>query len=349
MKAMLLKGPGRIEAAELPEPSCPLDGLILQVKACGLCGGDIRTFNHGNSIPGGTEIMGHEVTGMVVAVGANAVGDFKEGDRLALAADIRCDACYYCRQALPNLCLNLKILGKHVDGGFVEYMVLTDEILRRGIVHFLPAELDFVQGALSEPLSSVLSSHDFLGVGFGQTVVIIGAGPMGCLHAALARARGAFKVILAEKSRLRLALAEQVLARVGIDCFLNPDEVDLEAAVREMTGGLGADIVIVACPAPEVPGQAVRLVKRRGTVGVFGGFPRGRDRLEIDGNILHYGEIRLVGNFSYHPRYHRLSLETLAARVIDPDPFITVYPLTELAQAIGDANQGKVLKAVLVP
>lgn len=349
MKAMLLKGAGRIEPAELPEPSCPPDGLILQVKACGLCGGDIRAFNHGNPIPGGTEIMGHEVTGTVAAVGADAAGGFKEGERLALAADIRCDACYYCRQGLPNLCHNLKILGKHVAGGFVEYMVLTDEVLRRGIVHRLPEGLDFVQGTLSEPLSSVLSAHDLLGVGFGQTVVVIGAGPMGCLHAALAKARGAFRVILADRSRLRLALAEQALATSGVDCFLNPDETDLEVKVREMTDDLGADAVIVACPAPEVPGQAVRLVKRRGTVGVFGGFPPGRDRLEIDGNILHYGEIRLVGNFSYHPRYHRLSLETLAARVIDPDPFITVYPLTGLAEAIDDASQGKVLKAVLVP
>ncbi|MGE5599637.1 MAG: zinc-binding dehydrogenase [Bacteroidota bacterium] len=347
MKAMLLKGPGRIVETDLLVPSCPRDGLLLEVKACGLCGGDIRAYETGG-MPGGAEIMGHEVTGIVREAGPDA-GGYRPGDRLALAADIRCDRCHYCLSGRPNLCTDLKILGKHVPGGFVELMALTSAVLQRGIVRRLPEELSFVQGALSEPFSSVLAAQDSLGVGFGQTVVVIGAGPIGCLHAALAKARGAFRVVLADRSPGRLAAAARALNGLGIGDFLNPETTDLVTAVRGLTEGLGADVAIAACPAPEVPGQAVRMVRKRGTVGVFGGFPPGREKLEIDGNLLHYGEIRLVGNFSYHPRYHRLSLEALARRVVDPDRFIAVYPLNQLAQAILDARAGRILKAVLVP
>ena len=348
MKAALLKGPGRIEIAESPEPVCPSDGLILEIKACGLCGGDVRAYSFGNSVPGGAEIMGHEITGVVSQVGREARG-YLPGDRLAFAADIRCGGCHYCRSGLPNLCENLQILGKHVNGGFVERMTVTAEVLRHGIVNPLPDDLSFVQGALSEPFCSILSSHDYLGVGFGQTVVVIGAGPMGCLHAALAKVRGAFAVILSEKSPGRIEVAKKALTGLGIEAFINPDEVDLEDFIRESTHGLGADVAIVACAVPEMAGAAVRMVKKRGVVGIFGGFPEGRDQLKIDGNILHYGEIRIVGNFSYHPSYHRLSLQALAGRIINPDRFITVYPLAQLGQAVLDAREGRILKAVLVP
>lgn len=343
MKAAVLKDVEDIRVVHIPTPACPNDGLLLRVHACGVCGGDVRRYFFGLATETQNPIMGHEVTGEVVEVGTEVEG-FSQGDRLALAADIHCGNCYYCQRSLFNLCEHLKILGREVPGGFAEYMALSGEVLKRGVVSRLPSSLSFIDGALSEPMCSVLAAQDTLGVGFKDTVVVFGGGPIGCLHVEIAHLRGAKQVILIEPSTERAAKAKELFY---VDMTATPEDAD--KLVNEQTNRIGADVAVVATPAPEASAQAVRLVRKRGRIALFGGLPAQNSTVHLDGNRIHYDEISLVGTFSYHPMYHKLALELISCGKIDPKKFIKTYPLEDVKQAVLDAREGRVFKAVLVP
>lgn len=347
MKAALFTGPEEIVVREVPEPQLAPDGLILQVMACGVCGSDLRRWRQGPLPGAGDQIPGHEVSGIVIAVGEALRGAYREGDRLALAPDVHCGHCYYCRRGWYNLCDDLRIVGitPGYAGGFAERMAITAEILQNGIVHRMPEGLSFVEGALAEPLSSVLAAHHMAQTSLGDRVVIIGAGPIGCLHIAVAKRRGA-RVLVAQRSAPRRALA----ARFGPDVIIDPTEEDLVEAVLAWTNGLGADIAICANPVAATQEQAVRLVRKRGQVILFGGLPRSNPMTTLDGNRIHYGEIRLFGVFSYHPSMHELALQMLTEGIVDADQIVThTFSLEEAPHAFRIAAQGEGLKVIVKP
>ncbi len=342
MKAVVFEGRERLRIAERPVPRCGPDDVLLRVAACGICGGDARSYFTGDRFSH-DRVPGHEAAGVVAEAGANAA--WRPGHRLALAAEVHCHACPYCRREWFQLCENLQILGKHMDGGMTDYMLLTPEILARGVVNRIPDGLSLLDAALSEPLCSVLASHDELAVQPGEAVAVLGCGPMGILHLEMLAARGAC-VAMVDISKPRL---ERARADFGADCVIDASAEDVPAAVRAWTGGLGADVVITATPSPEAVAQSVSLVRKRGRIGVFGGLPADRACVALDMNRIHYGEIRVVGNFSYHPATHCKALEWLAAGRIRAAKLITRYPLEEAARAFSDIREGKVLKAVIVP
>jgi L-iditol 2-dehydrogenase len=344
MKAVVFEGIEVLKIAEMPVPECGPGEVLLQVAACGICGGDVRTFFVGDKYTGQKRIPGHEVTGRVTAVGAG-VADWQLGDRLALAADIHCGECFYCRRELYNMCVDLKILGKHMDGGLTDYLLLTREILQQGIVNPIPPALSFLHAALSEPLCSILASHEELQVQAGETVVILGSGPMGVMHFELLRQRQA-RPVLVDVSEGRLARAREDF---GATLTIDASRENAVEAVMKLTEGIGADVVITAAPSASAVAQSVELVRKRGRVGLFGGLPAAEARVSLDINRVHYSELRLVGNFSYHPAYHVKSLELLAGGGIRADKLITSYPLEETGRALQEIRQGKVFKAVVIP
>jgi L-iditol 2-dehydrogenase len=280
----------------------------------------------------------------VVETGPEASG-WKPGDRIALAADIHCGECFYCRREWYNLCLGLRILGKQVDGALCEYMLLPAELLENGIVNRVPEDLSLLHAAVSEPMCSVLASHDELAIESGESVVVIGAGPMGILHYLLLCRRGAH-VILIDQSRSRLELAQALFAAPAIVCTA---EEDAEDAVYPRTHGVGADAVICTAPSSAAVRQSFDLARRRGRIGLFCGLPPDEACVNLDANRIHYYEQRAIGNFSYHPRYHRQALDLLDAGVVDCEALITTYPLEAAEQALQDIRAGRVLKAVITP
>ena len=344
MKAAYVTGPLQIELRESPVPQVPEDGILIAVKACGVCGSDLRRWREGASAESDLLVAGHEISGVVTAVGAR-VKDYCIGEHLAVAPDVHCGKCYYCEHGLYNLCDHLHLIGitPGYNGGFAEYLVLTAEILSGGIVHRVPETLSFVQAALAEPLSSVLAAHAEAGTTLGETVVVMGAGPIGCLHIAVARARGA-RVILSEPSAVRRQIAE----RFGPELIIDPTSQNLVDEVRQATGGRGADTAICANPVAATHTQAVELVRKRGKVVLFGGLPKASPMTTLDGNRLHYNEIRVIGTFSYHPSYHALALETIERGLINSDHVIThSFPLDEIDRAFQTAASGEALKVMV--
>ncbi len=344
MKAAILRGPRQLTVEEIPTPQAADDGILLQVMACGVCGSDLRTYLHGPRFAVDKVIMGHEIGGTVEAVGSQASG-YAVGDRLAIAPDVHCGQCYYCRRGLFNLCDDLKFLGAQYPGGFAEYLALPGEVLTRGIVHPMPAGISFAEATVAEPSSSVLSSHFKAGTTVGDTVVVIGAGPIGCLHVEVARARGA-RVIIAEVAPERLKMAE----RFGPEAVIDSSQEDPVERVHALTGGIGADIVIAAVGVSAVHNQAVEMVRKGGRVVLFGGLPKDKAMTTLDGNVIHYGEIAVVGAFSYHPTRHKLALDLIAEGKIRASKLIThTFSLDDAVAAFETAARGEGLKIVITP
>ena len=352
MKAAFLVGKQTYIVQEAPEPEVPQDGVVLSVEACGVCGSDLRRWREGptageRSIEGLQGIIaGHEVAGTVIAAGPGAQ-DYAVGDRLAVAPDIHCGTCFYCRRGFYNLCDSLHFLGisPGYPGGFAERMALTREVLDLGIVHRIPSGLSSLHAALAEPMSSVLACHDKAGTDVDHTVAVMGAGPIGCLHVAIAKARGA-RVIISEPSATRLAYARDF----GPDAMTDMVGNAFVAWVREHTEGRGADTIICANPVAATQAQAVRAVRKGGRVVLFGGLPKANSMTTLDGNLVHYGEIEVVGAFSYHPTMHALALDVLRRALIPADALIThTFPLADVSSAFEAASTGKGLKVVITP
>ncbi|MBN2312289.1 MAG: alcohol dehydrogenase catalytic domain-containing protein [Sedimentisphaerales bacterium] len=344
MKAAFLTSPRTLDVREVPEPDVANDGLVMETKACGICGSDLRRWKEGP--PSGCEGItpGHEASGVVIKVGPQC-HNFEVGDHIAIAPDVHCSQCYYCKHEMYNLCDNLRFVGitPGYPGGFAEQMALTGEILGNGIVNKMPEGLSFTHAAVSELCNSVLATHEKAGTGSGDTVVVIGAGPAGCLHVCVAKSRGA-RVVVLEIAETRRKMAE----RFEPDLVMDASEVDLVDRVKKFTSGVGADIIVCANPIAQTHALAVDMVRKGGKVMLFGGLPKANPMTTLNGNTIHYGEIEVIGAFSYHPRFHTLSLNLLAEKKLPIALLIThTFELGKINEAYQTAVGGEALKVVI--
>ena len=344
MKSAFLIGKKQFEIREIVDPIAGPNDIVVDIVACGVCGSDLRRWTEGPKDK--PVVSGHEIAGVVSMTGTNVVS-YKVGDKVAIAPDIHCGHCYYCEHGYFNLCDSLQFLGitPEYPGGFTEKILLTKEILINGVIHHMPAGLSFDHAALAEPCSSVLACHDRIHTSINDVVVVMGAGPIGCIHTAVAHARGA-RVIISEPSKTRRILAEQFKPEL----FVDPFDSDLGEAVRQFTDGRGADVVVCANPVPATQTQAIEIVRKRGKVMLFGGLPKDNHMVPVDGNIIHYGEIEVIGSFSYHPAYHDLALGALQRGLIPADKLITAeFPINQIAEGFNAAASGEALKVLIKP
>jgi L-iditol 2-dehydrogenase len=331
----------RIE--EIEKPACPPKGLLLKVKACGLCGTDVRTYFGGHKSVTPPWIIGHEIAGVVEEVGSQAKG-FHKGDRLAIAPVVYCGKCSFCLVGKYYLCQNIKEIAQYWPGGFAEFMAIPEEALKLGNVNVIPENLPFEEAAISEPPSSCLNVQDRAQVGIGDSVVIIGAGPVGCFHCEIARIRGALKIIMVDLLKERLKLAE----RFSPDLLVDSSDSGYLKKINDETEGLGADVVIVACSSIKAQQDALEIARNGGRVIFFGGLPPGKSSSSLDINLLHYKNLQVFGAYSFSPEHNRLSLKLLSKRKIDAKKYIThVIPLENIIEGIKAVEEGRALKVVV--
>ncbi|MBN1836527.1 MAG: alcohol dehydrogenase catalytic domain-containing protein [Spirochaetales bacterium] len=306
MRAVVFHGQEDVRVERVPVPACGEEELRVRIEACAICGSDLKTYHSGNPRMKPPMTIGHEFTGVIDTVGASVRG-FSPGERIVMATSISCGECVYCRRGWSNLCLNMTPVGYSYPGGMAEYMIVPPLGVRNGHVIKVPPGLEPRHACLAEPVSCAVNAVEIVGIGSGDTVVVIGAGPLGIMNLYVAREFGAAKTILAQREGRRLEMARQF----DCDRLVNTSAEDLEAVVREETGGLGADVVIVAAPAAEVQAQAVNLVRKRGRVSLFASLPVGRSILEIDSRKIHYGELAVHGASDSAPRHVVRALEIL--------------------------------------
>lgn len=345
MNALIFEGPRNMALKEVPIPSCPSDGILLKVEACGLCGSDLRTYHSGHKNVTPPWILGHEIAGVVEKVGTKVQGH-KKGDRLAVAPPVYCGKCHFCLRGEYDLCLNIKEIAQHWPGGFAEYMIIPRESLFLGNINFIPQNVSFYQTAISEPLSSCIKAQQMTQVQLGDTVVIIGAGPIGCFHAEIAHERGASRVILMDIMQERLNLAKRFQPEVLIN---NSRPGYVSRVIRE-TDDLGADVVIVACPSDKAQAESLEMTRKGGKIVFFGGLPHGKSQVSLDTNLIHYKNLRVYGSSRFAPEHNKLALKMIAEGKIKADEYVThILPLKDYQKAIQLLEEGKALKIVLTP
>ena len=347
MKAVVYHGPGDIRVEDIPVPTCGADEILVKVDACAVCGSDLKTFNVGNPRMRGGAVMGHEFTGIIREIGAEAAaGDLAVGDRIVMATSIACGECLYCRRGWRNICRNIAPMGFAYDGGMAEFCVIPAAAVAGGHVVKVPEGLLPEHAALAEPISCAVNSLEHCNIAEGDTVLVMGAGPMGLLNVLVARARGAGRIILSEPNEARLEQAKSFC-----DVAVNPMTQDLAQVVKaETPDGLGADVCIVAAPAAQPQEQAVHLVRKRGTVCLFASLPVGKSMLNVDSRAIHYGELRVVGTSDSTADHVRAGVEMLAAGKIDGGRIAThILPLDGIFEAFELMKSGESLRVVLKP
>lgn len=346
MKAAVLEKIEDLGIKEVAKPFPRQGEILLRVKACAICGTDVKVYHHGHRLITFPRITGHEVTGEIVETGKGVEG-YKVGDRVAVAPAVPCGKCFCCRRGHQEMCENLRAIGYFWDGGFAEYMVVPEVAVANGCVNCLPENISFEEGTLAEPLACVINAHELSEVELGDTVVVIGAGPIGCMHVELARVRGASKIILVEISEGRLNQSKKI---VSADVYVNSGKERAVERVKKETQGRGADKVIVACGSGKAQMEALQMVAIMGNINFFGGLPKDASCINFDSNIVHYKECSIVGTHGSSPRHNQLALRLIAGGRIEIGKLITHrLPLERLREGIEIAEKGKGLKVIIQP
>jgi L-iditol 2-dehydrogenase len=346
MKVARFHGPGDIRIEEAPEPTAGAGDLVIRVRNCSTCGTDVKIYRHGHHHIVPPRVLGHEIAGEVVEVGDGVTG-WRTGDRVQVIAAIPCGQCAECRRGRMTVCPNQESMGYHYDGGFAEYMRVPAKVLAVNGVNRIPDALDHASASVTEPLACVLNGQELARVGTGDDVVVIGAGPIGCLHVRLARSRGAARVFLVDLSPARLKLAADL---VNPDAAVVAAETDPVAAVRDLTGGRGADVVITAAASGKAQEQAVSMTARQGRISFFGGLPKDNPIIALDSNLVHYQELTIVGANGSSPRHNADALALIAAGTIPAADLITHrLPLADVLGAIATVESGEAIKVTIEP
>lgn len=323
MKRAVLRDIRQLSVEDVELPACPPDGLRVRTRACGVCATDVKIYNYGHHLLKLPRVLGHELAGDIDAVGEAAGGSYAVGQRVAVVAGINCMACRYCSRGAPSMCENLEAFGYHYDGGYAEYFIVPANSIRCNGVKAIPDHLDYASASVMELLACIVNGQELSGFTAGESVLILGAGPVGILHARLAKATGCGPIFLADISPERVAQAQDLCSSIPAGVFECSDAEIFRETILEHTDGIGCDQVMVACGAPQAQALAMQVVDKCGCVNFFGGLPRGSDPVEIDTNAIHYRHIRVVGTHGSSPHQNDTALSLIADDCIAVSDLIT--------------------------
>ncbi len=314
MKAAMLYGVKDLRIQKIDRPQASDGEILVKVKAATTCGTDLKIYQRG--YVGGViklpTVFGHEWAGDVVDVG-KGVSYFQKGMRVRAGNSSPCLRCYMCQKGKFNLCEDMMWLW----GAYAEYIKVPQRIVMLN-TQVIPDHVAYEEAAVAEPLACVLHGVEEAGVKLDDTVGIIGAGPIGLLHLLTVRKMGAGKVIISDTIDERLKLAE----KLGADETINAKQEDTVERTKKLTNSYGADVVIEAIGLPATWEQALKMVRKGGTVLEFGGCPPGTE-IKVSTEQLHYGETTILGAFHCTPAHFRSALNLIASETLNVKPLIT--------------------------
>ena len=343
MKAALMYGPGDIRYEQVERPCCPEGGFLLKVKAVGLCGSDIRNLLTDSKAGRYPHIYGHEIVGEIVEIDEN-VTKYQRGQIVYVYPMAHCLRCENCRNGKHECCTEAESYTD-LQGGFAEYIAYSATRVERGAIFEVPEGREPIAATLAEPLSSTYACMENIQVSLGDSVVIIGAGPIGVFLEILARIRGASKVIVIDKNADRLALMEAF----NVDHRIDSSKEDPVEKVKEYTNGHGAHKVISANPSIEAQQQSIFMARKCGIVVFFGGVAKNQ-LTPIDTNAVHYNNLWIYGHYGANSIQVEKSFHLSLSDQFPAEKIIShVLPLADINQAIELTREGKALKVVLLP
>lgn len=336
MKAAQYSGPGRFEVIAAQLRALREDEVIVDVEACGICGTDVHIVE-GTSRSTPPVVLGHEYAGTIVEMGRGVQGHAL-GERVAVDPNIACGECYYCRRGLVHLCARLRALGVDIDGGMAEFCIVPARQLYTLGKEMAPEVCAFV-----EPLSCAVHGIDRAGIHHGDSVVILGGGPIGQIMLQLARSAGAAYVALAEPLRAKRELGERLGASVTID----PSAADVAESLLAVLPE-GADVVIECAGRTATSELALALARRGGTVEFFGVCPIGA-AIPLEPNRVYFKELTIVGSY-VNPHTFSRAIALLRSGMVRVEDFpITRFPLDGVHEALRYHREGLTLKSIIIP
>jgi L-iditol 2-dehydrogenase len=348
MLAGVYRGAGQVAVEEVPMPSIGDGEVLVRVAACGVCGTDIKKIQHGFLPP--PLILGHEMAGTVEAVGAG-VEIWRPGDRVVSFHHVPCGACFYCARKLFSQCATYKKVGvtagfSPAGGGFSEYVRIMPWIAARGMVA-IPPDVSFEEATFVEPVNTCLKCVYKGGVQAGDTVLVIGQGPIGLLLMLIARLQGA-TVLTTDLMPGRRARSREL----GADAALDPgDRPALDAEIGRRTEGRGADVVLVAVPSPAIVADALALTRPGGRVVLFA-HNDPQMRMEVPAAPIGIEEKELAGSYSASIELQAESARLVFSRALPVADLISHrFPLDRIGEALQLAARpdGHSLKVVVAP
>ncbi len=343
MKAVLFYGPQDIRYENTSIKPLAQGEILVKVEAALTCGTDVKTFRRGHpvlikEVPSG---FGHEFSGIVEKVTDN-VKNVKVGDRVVCANSAPCGECFYCKREEYNLCDNLNLL----NGAYAEYIVVPARIVEKNTL-IIPDNLSFEKAAFCEPLANVVHGVERTEIKTGDTVGVIGIGPIGLMFARLAKLKGA-RVIVAGRNKEKLRLAEDFSYAdevVDLNKYPNPEKIFKNFSAENK----GLDVVIECVGLPEIWELAFSCVRKGGKVHFFGGCKSG-STVNLDTTKMHYGDIKLMSVFHHTPKYFRKALDLIASNQIEVEKLITdTLPLEKVQYAMEQHIAGKAIKFLIRP
>ena len=343
MKAIQYYGPQDIKYEEVMVKPPEEGEVVVKVMSALTCGTDVKTFRRGHpvlikSVPSG---FGHEFAGIVDKVGKN-VTSVKAGDRVVAANSAPCGHCFYCKREEYNLCENLDLL----NGAYAQYITVPARIVEKNML-ILPDDLSFDKAAFCEPLANVVHGVERTGIKEGDTVGIIGIGPIGLMFARLAKLKGA-RVIVAGRNPIKLKMADEFAHAdeiIDLIKYPNPEKIFMNFTDE----GKGLDVAVECVGLPEIWERIFTFVRPGGKVHFFGGCKSG-STVTFDTTKMHYGDITLMSVFHHTPKYFRMALDYIASGKVEVEKLITdTLPLEKVEYAMEQHIEGKALKFLIKP
>jgi L-iditol 2-dehydrogenase len=338
MKAARLHAKDDLRVEAVPDPTAGAGELVVRVRAAMICGTDVRMLQHGAKVSPVT--LGHELAGVIDEVGPGVRG-YARGQAVAVAPNYGCGTCDRCVAGQTHHCASLQAIGIHVDGGFAERVRVPAAAVAQGNVCPIPEGLSFGEAALAEPLSCVYASFERARLVPGDAVLVVGAGPIGLMHAKLHAMAGAGLVMIHDLNEARLA----VCAREDPTFVtLGPDRV--EERVYELTRGRGADVVVTAASSAAAQQLAFAVPALDARVIFFGGLPAGKELVPLDTNVIHYKQITVTGTTRQSLAQYRQFLRLLGTGRLSVRGVITgAFPIERAPEAFAAAARGEGLKS----
>ena len=346
MKAIRYYSPGDIRLEEVAVPAIRPNEMLVEVKVALTCGTDVKMSKRGHPKVKPPMTLGHEFSGIITKVGRRVASRFKVGDKVTAANSAPCNSCFFCKTGKPNLCEHLleTLIGFSVDGAYAEYVRIPAPIVWQN-TYKVPDSVSFEEAALLEPLACAINGNDSANIHLGDTVVIIGSGPIGLIHLQLARLKGASKVIVADLRKERLRIADAL----GADVVIDASKENQLSQVKELTNGLGADVVIEAVGLPQTWEMAVDMTRKAGTTLFFGGCPSG-SKITLDTERIHYEDLTLRGIFHHTPLSVLKAYELISSGRFNGKPLITDRMLlSETEAALLKMGRGECIKIAIMP
>ncbi len=343
MIAARLYGKEDLRVEEMPVPDIGAGELLLRTGAASVCGTDVRMWRHGHPLATAEAplVIGHELAGTIARLGADVRG-FQVGQRVCIAPNYNPVSSRLAVAGDGHLDPGYRALGIHEDGAFAEFVRIPALAVQQGNVFPIAEHVSFTEAALVEPMACVYNAWEKARTGPGDTVLIIGAGPIGVMHAKMSRLAGAGKIILHDRHADRLEMARALVPSL----ITVPDDVCGE--VLRLTGGAGADVIITACPSPEVQPLAVELAAVNGRVIFFGGLPKDRALVPLDANLIHYRQLLVTGTTRQSLRQFQATLALVTDGVLRLADLVTAtHPLAETDKVFAGLAGARGLKTCL--